>query len=200
MKAIRRRWPLGLIALGALLEPLGHQVAYSLRYGLIPAIQIQSQGSHAYFPRLAWTASLTIAVGLALAMLAAGTVRLALGPQRVRSAGSARIFLQLAATQSILFLVQESLEAAFRHTNPDFLVIAILALLAQLPVAALAAWTVALLSGYVALAPHAVRVILALRLGPPAEPVVLRLQPVPALRPAVRALRWSRRRGPPRSL
>ncbi|HYM49927.1 MAG TPA: hypothetical protein VET65_05065 [Candidatus Limnocylindrales bacterium] len=199
MRRTRFRWTLALIALGALLEPLGHQVAYTIHYGLWQALQLESQGSHAYFPGLAATAAVAIGLSLAFALLALGTVRLALGPQRVSSSGSSAIFLRLAASQTVIFVIQETFEALYVHRNPHFLVIGLLALAAQPPVAALAAWMVALLAGYVAMTPQAIRVILAIRIPRPAQPLRLRPQPIPVLYANAGDHRWLQRRGPPRS-
>ncbi|TMD04898.1 MAG: hypothetical protein E6J01_11835 [Chloroflexi bacterium] len=186
-----------LVLLGALLEPLGHQLAYLLRYGPSQAARVEAVGAHTYFPRLASFTTITVALVLAAALLVALGVRLTLGRRSTSTPGIGRIFFVLAAVQCGLFAIQESVEAAAIQATPDFLIIALLAFSAQLPVAAVATWLVSRLHGILALAPEAARVILALRLPRPARPI--RLQPRPGLvtGAASRAPRQHPRRGPP---
>jgi hypothetical protein len=186
-----------LVLLGAILEPLGHQLAYLLRYGPSQAARVQAVAAHTYFPRLASFTTMTVALALAVALLVALGVRLTLGRRSAPTPGFGRIFLVLVAVQCGLFAIQETVEAAAIQATPDYLIIALLAFCAQLPVAAVAAWLASRLSGVLALAPEAARVILALRLPRPVRPI--RLQPRMVLVAAVagRDPGQHPRRGPP---
>jgi uncharacterized membrane protein len=198
-----RRFPTGRLfatfVLGALLEPLGHAAAYALRYGPSQAWQLQSQGSHAYFPRVFSLSAISLTVAAALGLTAVISIRLILGSRRISATGIRRTFAILAATQCVFFVSKETIEALAVQAAPDFVSIAILAICVQLPLAALAAWMIAWTRGYLELGPDAIRAILAVRLAPPVGPVVLRPLPVPALRADLRGQRWYRRRGPPSS-
>lgn len=189
-----------LVLLGALLEPLGHQLAYLLRYGPSRAVRVEALGAHAYFPRLASLSTIAIALSLTAALLAAVGVRLALHRRFPSAEGFARPFLILTAVQCALFTIQETAEAAAVQATPDFLTIAFLASCAQLPLAGLAALLVSRLQGILALAPEAVRVILALRLPRPVRPITLRPAPLLVSGIAGRSHRHHQRRGPPRSV
>jgi hypothetical protein len=196
----RSRQVVILVFLAGLLEPLGHQLAYLLHYGTSRAAQLQSVGSHAYFPRLASFTMLTVGVGLAGALLLALGIRLTLGRRSVVTPGFGRIFLMMAAVQCSLFVVQETVEAAVIQATPDFVIIAFLAVCAQLPIAAVAAVVVNRIHGLIAMAPEAVRVIMALRLPRAPRPIRLRWAPVIILGAATRDYRHPQRRGPPHSL
>jgi hypothetical protein len=197
-----RRFPTGrlfaIFVLGALLEPIGHTGAYVLRYGPSTAWQVQSQGSHAAFPRVVSLSALSLLVALALALLAAVAIRMILGDRRVSSSGVRSTFLILALVQCSLFLTKETLEAMAVQATPDILGTVILAVSVQLPLAALAAWLVSWLRAYLAMGAEAIRVMLAVRLPAPPEPFLIRAfaSPVPAA--VLRDQRWYRRRGPPR--
>lgn len=186
-----------LVLLGALLEPLGHQFAYLLRYGPSQAARVEAVGAHAYFPRLASFTTITVALALAAALLVALGVRLTLGRRSASTPGFGRIFFVLAAVQCGLFAVQETVEAAAIQATPDFLIIALLAFCAQLPMAAVAAWLVSRLQGALALAPAAARVVLALRLPRAAQPLRLLPRPVLVTGATSRDPRHHPRRGPP---
>lgn len=188
-----------LVLLGALVEPFGHQLAYLLRYGSSAAAQVQAVGSHAYFPRVASFTTVTVALALAAALLAALGVRLTLGRRSASTRGFGQVFLVLAAVQCALFTIQETVEAAAIQATPDFVIIALLAFCAQLPVAALATWVVSRLHGVLALAPEAARVILALRLPRPVRPIRLQAAPVIVSTTVSRDPRNHQRRGPPLS-
>jgi len=200
VRTSRSRQVVILVLLGALLEPLGHQLAYLLRYGASAAAQLQAVGSHAYFPRLASFTTSTVALALAAALLVALGVRLTLGRRSATTPRFGWTLLVLAAVQCGLFTIQETVEAAAIQATPDFLIIALLAFCAQLPVAAVAAWLVSRLHGILALAPEAAGVILALRLPRPVRPIRLRMAPVMIASIAGRDLRTHQRRGPPHSL
>jgi hypothetical protein len=187
-----------LVLVGAILEPLGHQLAYLLRYGPSQAARVEAVGAHIYFPRLASFTTITVALALAAGLLVALGVRLTLGRRSASTPGFGRIFFVLAAVQGGLFAIQETAEAASIQATPDFLIIALLAFCAQLPVAAVAAWLVSRLHGVLALTPEAARVILALRLPRPTRP--FRLQPRTVLvtgGASGRDPRQHPRRGPP---
>lgn len=199
-----RRFParrlLATLVLGALLEPLGHTAAYVLRYGATQAWQLQSQGIHAYFPGVFSLSAISLAVAVALALIAMVSIRLILGNRRISADGLRSTFLILALTQCVLFGVQESLEALALQVSPDLVSIAILAVSVQLPLAALAAWLISWMRGYLQLVPEAFRAVLAVRLGSRPAGQLLRLLPLPAHRADLRDQRWYRRRGPPRSI
>jgi len=186
-----------LVLLGAILEPLGHQVAYLLRYGPSQAARVQAVGAHTYFPRLASVTTMTVALALAVALLVTLGVRLTLGRRSAPTPGFGRIFLVLVAVQCGLFAIQETVEAAAIQATPDYLIIALLAFCAQLPVAAVAAWLASRLSGVLALAPEAARVILALRLPRPIRPIRLQPRMVLVAGVASRDPGQHPRRGPP---
>jgi hypothetical protein len=198
-----RRFPTGRLfatfVLGALLEPLGHAAAYALRYGPSQAWLLQSQGSHAYFPRVFSLSAISLAVAAALGLTAVISIRLILGTRQISAVGIRSTFAILAVTQCTLFVSKETIEALAVQASPDFLSIAILAVCVQLPLAALAAWLIAWTRGYLELAPDALRTILAVRLAPPRTALILRPVPVPARRADLRDQRWYRRRGPPSS-
>lgn len=200
---MRRQFPgrrlFATFVLGALLEPLGHAVAYTVRYGPSQAWDLQSQGSHAYFPRIFSLSAISLAVSMALGLTAVVSIRLILGNRGVVAHGLRSTFLTLALTQCVLFGLQETSEALAVQASPDLISIAILAISVQLPLAALAAWIISWVHGYLRLAPDAIRTVLAIRLAPRSTGEVLRPLPVPAFRADLRDQRWYRRRGPPRS-
>jgi hypothetical protein len=183
--------------LGALLEPIGHAAAYALRYGPSMAWQAQSQGSHAYFPRIFSLSAFSLAVALAVSLVAVVSIRLILGDRRVSSRGLRATFLVLALVQCSLFVTKETLEALSVQITPDIVAMLILAVFVQLPLAALAAWVVSWLRAYLALGAEAIRVILALHLSVPARLFALRLAAAPIWSVDLSGERWYRRRGPP---
>lgn len=199
-----RRFPtvrlFATLVLAALLEPLGHAAAYVLRYGPSQAWQLQSQGSHAYFPRIFSLSAISLLVAAALGVTAVISIRLILGSRQVSAAGIRSTFAILALTQCALFGAKETIEALAVQTTPDLPSIAILAICVQLPLAALAAWLIAWMRGYLALAPDALRAVLAVRLAPPHGGVALRPLLLIELRADLRDQRWYRRRGPPSSI
>jgi hypothetical protein len=196
-----RGYVLTLLCLGLLGEPLGHALAYVVRLGLSRALIVQGEGTHAYFPRLIGASLGLLVLVLAVSLLAAVAVRVALGRRpAVRLANWWPAFLFLVAIQSGAFLVQESLEATGSQQTPDFLVIAGLSLAGQLPIAVLTAWLVSTLRGYVALAPRAVRIMLARWLARPPEPVRLASTPVFVPSSSVAVCRCYLRRAPPLAL
>lgn len=188
-----------ILVLGALLEPIGHAAAYVLRYGPAQAWQIQSQGSHAYFPRVFSFSSVSLSVLLGLGLLAAVSIRLILGSRPVYRTGLPATFAILALTQCAFFAVKETLEALAVQATPDFLTIAILAAVVQLPLAAIAAWVITGIRGYMKLAPEAMRAMLRIRLAYGSPPLLPRTVATPSLHIALRGQRWYRRRGPPLS-
>lgn len=199
-----RRFPTGRLfatfVLAALLEPLGHAAAYALRYGPAMAWKVQSQGSHAYYPRIFSLSALSLLVALALALIAVVSIRLILGNRRVSNTGLRGTFLVLAAVQCALFVSKETLEALAVQVTPDVVAMLILAICVQLPLAALAAWVVTWVRAYLALGAEAMRVIFAVHLGAPARPLAIRALPSPVWPVDLRDQRWYRRRGPPRSI
>ncbi len=160
---------------------------------------MQSQGSHAYFPRVFSLSALSLLVAAALGLIAVISIRLILGSRRISATGIRSTFAILSVTQCAFFVSKETIEALAVQASPDFLSIVILAVCVQLPLAALAAWLIAWMRGYLEFAPDAIRAILAVRLAPPVGGVVLRTVPVPERRADLRELRWYCRRGPPSS-
>jgi hypothetical protein len=187
------------LVLGVLLEPVGHAAAYVLRYGPTEAWQLQSQGGHAYFPRVLSFSSVSLAVLLSLGLLTAVSIRLILGSRRPYLAGLPTTFGLLALTQCAFFCVKETMEAAAVQARPDFLAIGLLAVVVQLPLAALAAWVMTWLRGYLRFAPEAIRTMLAVRLAVGRSPHLIRPLAVPVLTNDLRDRGWYRRRGPPLS-
>ena len=199
-----RRFPTGRLfatfVLGALLEPIGHAAAYALRFGPSMAWQLQSQGTHASYPRIFSLSALSLAVALTLSLIAVISIRLILGDRRVSSTGLGATFLVLALVQCSLFITKETLESLSIQATPDMVAMLVLALCVQLPLAALAAWVVSWLRAYLALGAEALRVILAVRLTAPPEAFAIRAVSSPALSVDLRDQRWYQRRGPPRSI
>jgi hypothetical protein len=197
-----RRFPTGRLfatfVLGALLEPIGHAAAYVLRYGPSMAWQVQSQGTHAAFPRVVSLSALSLLAGLALALLAVVSIRLILGDRRVSSSGVRSTFVILALVQCSLFVTKESLEAFAVQATPDLVGVAILAAAVQLPLAALAAWLISWVRAYLAMGAEAIRVMLALRIAAIPEPFLIHAFASPVQPVVLRDQRWYRRRGPPR--
>ena len=187
------------LVLGVLLEPLGHAAAYVLRYGPSQAWQLQSQGGHAYFPRIFSLSAGSLLVAAVLAILTVISVRQILGQRPTPAAGLRETFILLALSQCAMFVSKETMEALAIQATPDAISIGILAVCVQLPLAGLAACLLHWMLGYVALAPEAVRVLLAIRLAPTTSAPLLRPYVVPARPAEVHAGRWYRRRGPPRS-
>ena len=197
-----RRFPTGRLfatfVLGALLEPVGHAAAYVLRYGPSMAWQLQSQGSHAAFPRVVSLSALSLLVALTLALLSVVSIRLILGDRRVSSSGVRSTFLILALVQCSLFVSKETLEALAIQVRPDFVAIVILAVSVQLPLAVLAAWLISWIRGYLAMGAEAIRVMLAVRVAAVPQPFLIRAFASPVPTAVLRDQRWYRRRGPPR--
>jgi hypothetical protein len=198
-----RRFPTGRLfatfVLGALLEPIGHAAAYALRFGPSMAWQLQSQGTHASYPRIFSLSALSLAVALTLSLVAVISIRLILDDRRVSSTGLRATFLVLALVQCSLFITKETLESLSVQVTPDIVAMLVLAICVQLPLAALAAWVVSWLRAYLALGAEALRVILAVRLSAPREAFAIRPLSSPVLSVDLRDQRWYQRRGPPRS-
>jgi len=198
------RFPTGRLfatfVLAALLEPIGHAAAYALRYGPTMAWQVQSQGSHASYPRLFSLSALSLLAVLALSLVAVVSIRLILGDRRVSSTGLRATFVVLALVQCSLFVTKETMEALSVQVTPDVVAMLILAVCVQLPLAALAAWLVSWLRAYLALGAEALRVILTVRLAMAPEPFAIRALAVPVRSVDLRDQRWYQRRGPPRSI
>jgi len=167
---VRRPFPTGRLfatfLLGALLEPVGHALAYVLRYGPWEAWQLQSQGDHTYFPGIFSLSAISLTVVMALGLIAVVSIRLILGNRGVSAQGLRSAFLTLTLTQCFLFGLQETGEALAVQSSPDVTSIVILAISVQVPLAALAAWLLSWILGYVQLAPAALRAVLAVRLAP----------------------------------
>lgn len=194
----KRYWSLFLtLVLGVLLEPVGHACAYLLRYGPSQAWVVQSQAGHATFPRILSLSSISLTVVLALGLMTAISVRLILGRRPIQRIGLLESFVLLALTQCGFFFLKETLEALAMQSHPDLLVIGVLAVMVQLPLAALAALLISWLRGYLELAPDAVRWVLAAGVGLRPEIRLLRPLAAPALAVDLRDQRWYRRRGPP---
>ncbi len=137
------------LGLGAVASQAGHVVAYELRYGTA-AQQVQSSGSHAYFPATAKTGLGAAAAVILIGLLAVGFARLAAGrPIRHEPAPSFLRLLGLLYTyQLTCFVLQETAEAAVGGIPPSSATTLLLwGTLGQLPVAMVAAlalrWLVA---------------------------------------------------------
>lgn len=164
------------------------------------AWQVQSQGSHASYPRIFSLSALSLMVALTLSLIAVVSIRLILGDRRVSSTGLRATFLVLGLVQCSLFVTKETFEALSVQVTPDFVAMLILAVCVQLPLAALAAWVVSWLRAYLALGAEALRVILSVQLTTPPEVFAIRALASPVHSVDLRDQRWYRRRGPPRSI
>jgi hypothetical protein len=100
--------------------------------------------------------------------------------------------------QCSLFVTKETLEALAVQATPDLVGIAILAAAVQLPLAAVAAWSISWLRAYLAMGAEAIRVVLALRVAARVSPFLVRAYASPVRPPVLRDQRWYQRRGPPR--
>jgi hypothetical protein len=151
---IKRAWL--AVGIGVLGSQAGHLLAYQFRFGSA-ALQVQSSGSHAYFPGVV-RASLGVAAALVLAgMFLIGLARILSG--RSIRLGSAPNYLRLVAllftAQLISFVVQEAGEAVVAGAPvPSGPHLMLWGTLGQLPVAMVAAaglrWLLARFEGAVA--------------------------------------------------
>ena len=172
----------------------GHLLAYGLRFGAA-AQQVQTTGSHAYFPLLAKTLLGAAALALIASIFLVGFARIASGRKVDRASAPSllRLLAVLYTLQLAIFMAQEALEGS--RAGDLFL----WGLFGQLPVALAAAvavrWLCASLRPALASIFHASE--LALNLGSALLPLA------PAPRPALVAARRLRipisRRGPPPS-
>jgi hypothetical protein len=137
----RRRSTLLVIGLGLLGSQAGHLLAYQLMFGAA-ARQVQSSGTHAYFPLLAKTAAGAAVAALIGGLLIVGLARILSG-KPIRSAAEPSYLSLLAflfCIQLVAFAAQEVGEALIAGapiaTAPQLL---LWGTLGQLPIAAMAA-------------------------------------------------------------
>jgi hypothetical protein len=200
-----RRKALAIVGLGVLGSQAGHLLAYELRFGAA-AQQVQSAGTHSYFPLLAKTALGIVAVGLLGALLVVGLARL-MGGRRIETASRPSyigLLARLFTIQLALFGIQEIIEATVAGVTAGSAADLLLwGTLGQLPIAAIAALALGWLSACVESAVGAIREAIG------AAAVVTPLPPVAILANAApdRALLMSRvagsslaKRGPPSSI
>jgi hypothetical protein len=202
----RRVW-VWVLGFGVLGSQAGHLLAYELRFGGA-AQQVQSSGTHAYYPTLAKT-SLGVAAMVALAaLLVIGLSRVMGGKALIRT-DPGRPYLSLLAfiftVQLALYAGQEVIEAAVAGVPADSAAHLVLwGTLGQLPVAVVAATALRWLLVRFESAVNEIRLALVeLRLPPrPVAQVV-----IPVWRASNSALLLSRvagaslvKRGPPSSL
>jgi hypothetical protein len=135
------RRALTVIGLGLLSSQVGHLVAYQVRFGTA-AQQLQSSGTHAYFPSVV-RASLGVAAALVLAaVFVVGLARVLGGrPMRRHSAPAyVRVVAALFTIQLVAFAGQEVVEALAAGMPVDSAAHLLLwGTLGQLPVALVAA-------------------------------------------------------------
>lgn len=145
-----RRLPALLLGIAA--GPLGHLLAYQVRYGAQAAHE-QSTGAHSYFPALLGTVGAGLGGVLLAILLALAAVRLLIGRHRGLRARPERGVLQLVpvlfTVQIAVFVVQEHAEelAAGAAADPAPTLL-LWGTLGQLPVAVLGALTLSWLSAH----------------------------------------------------
>lgn len=201
-----RRRAIAVMGLGLLGSQAGHLLAYQIRFGAA-AQQIQSTGTHAYFPLVAKTALGFGAAALVGGLLVVGLARILSG-RRTKSVSGPSLMSLLAILFSIqlaAFAVQEVGEAMIAGSTVISVADLLLwGALGQLPIAVIAALALRWLSVRVDASVGAIRdVVGAIELMPPAVTVVaMSVYGAPN-----RALLMSRvagsslaRRGPPISL
>lgn len=135
----RRAVPL----VGLLSAPLGHLVAYQVRFADSSA-HVQSSGAHAYFPVLSAAVTTALAAALLVSVLFLAAARLLIGRRRGLVLGPRRPVLDILPTlftiQLAAFMVQEWLEALATGATPESVPAMVLwGTLGQLPVALIAA-------------------------------------------------------------
>ncbi|MHB8572993.1 MAG: hypothetical protein ACYDAY_08570 [Candidatus Dormibacteria bacterium] len=182
MKNVARYWPALLVAAPVAFG--GHWLAYTLATALQHAGQLQPEGTHRYLPgaEVVSAAFLMLAVSAALALLTLLHARLLDSLprwQRVQaeadSGDHARSWiLVMFLCQSLVFLVQECLEAHAVGHSVDPVGLVTLAIIGQAPLAAIAGMVL----GW-----FAIRLVRAVRLAR-----LLRDPSPPAVRPRRRAL------------
>jgi hypothetical protein len=201
-----RRKALAIVGLGVLGSQAGHLLAYELRFGAA-AQQVQSAGTHSYFPLLAKTALGIVAVGLLGALLVVGLARL-LGGRQIETASRPSyigLLARLFTIQLALFGIQEVVEATVAGVTAGSAADLLLwGTLGQLPIAAAAALALGWLSARVESAVGAIREAIgaAAVVTPLPAPVAILANAAPD-----RALLMSRvagsslaKRGPPSSI
>ena len=177
MKA--RQTGLVLLALGVLGSQAGHLVAYQVRFGAA-AQQLQSGGSHAYFPGVVKTAMGLLAAAVLGTIFVAGLARV-VGKRPLSRTASAPSLLRLVAAlftiQLAVFVVQETAEAAASGAKGGSITTLLLwGGLGQLPVAVAGAIALRWLLVRFEAAVDVIRV--ALSAPPPRAHVVAALSPV----------------------
>lgn len=137
-----KRVALVVLALGLAGSQAGHLLAYQLRFGSA-AQNLQSSGSHAYFPLVAKTTLGVVAAVLVAAIFVIGLSRVLSGRSQKRTRGRYGYIELLAALftiQLVCFITQEVAEAIFSGIAVDSALHLLLwGILGQLPVAAIAA-------------------------------------------------------------
>lgn len=144
------RW-LGVALVGVASAPLGHLIAYQVRFGP-EAAQAQSTGPHAYFPALAGAVSGALAAGLVASLLLVAAARMLMGRRRGVRSGDRRwpvveLLPALFTVQLGAFVIQELVEsmAAGAGLEPP-LELMLWGALGQLPVALVVALALSWLS------------------------------------------------------
>jgi hypothetical protein len=153
------RKALAVVGLGVLGSQAGHLLAYQLRFGAA-AQQVQSAGAHSYFPLVAKTGVGTAAVALLAGLLLIGLARI-LGGRRIQAASRPSyigLLARLFTIQLAVFGIQEVVEAMVAGSSAGSAADLLLwGTLGQLPIAALAALALSLLSARVESAVGAIR-------------------------------------------
>lgn len=169
-KVSRARSALLVGALAVPLAELGHVVGYGFR--------VSSSGAHWYFPGALSAAGAVIGAALMAVLAVLVLAKLLCGSAPRRPPWSfAVLFTGLLAAQVAVFVVQEGMES---HAIPGTATLAI-GLLAQQPVALVAALALRWLSARVGPALEAI--------ASPRRPQIVLLEPTVALAPAVAVIR-----------
>ncbi len=194
-----------VLGLGLLASQAGHLLAYQVRFGAA-AQQIQSSGSHAYFPVVAKTTLGAAAAALIGALVLVGLARILSG-RRIRSTSEPSYVSLLAVLFSIqlaAFAAQEVAEALIAGSSMGSVADLMLwGTLGQLPIAAIGALAFRWLSARVEAAVGVIRdVVGATVSSPPAGPVAIPLYAASDQAWLTSRFVWSTlaKRGPPPSL
>jgi len=147
---MRRDKRLAMPLVGLASAPLGHLLAYQVRY-MSSAVHEQSTGAHAYFPVLSAAVTTVLAGALLVSLLFLAAARLVLGRRRGLVRGSRRPVFDLLpilfTIQLAAFMVQECVEALAMGSMPEPVPAMVLwGTLGQLPVALVAAVVLSWLS------------------------------------------------------
>jgi hypothetical protein len=152
----------GVLVLALVGSQVGHLLVYELEFGRL-APTVESTGPHAYFPALAGTAVALCGLALLMAALLLGATKLVVAKsmrQRVVRQPLLDLLPALFTLQLAIFIGQETIEAlaAGAPVQPDLV---LLGASGQLPVAAVVAVAISLVSARVESALRSLRLMVA---------------------------------------